>query len=62
MGDVLKISGKTKDDTELEKMTATEIAAIEKEYADNKGKVIDFLVERIMNVTIEFPINLKKKL
>ncbi len=43
-------------------MTATEITAIEKEYADNKGKVIDFLVERIMNVTIEFPINLKKKL
>ncbi len=58
----MKISGKTKDDTELEKMTATEISAIEKEYADNKGKVIDFLVERIMNVTIEFPINLKKKL
>ena len=27
----------------------------------NKDKVIDFLVERIMNVTIEFPENLKRR-
>lgn len=32
------------------------------EYTANKEKVIDFLVERIMNVKIEFPENLRRKM
>ena len=32
-----------------------EIEDIEKEYIANKDKVIDMLVQRIMDVNIEFP-------
>ena len=36
------------------------IKAIEAEYLANKDKVIKMLVERIMDVKIEFPKNLKR--
>ena len=54
--------GKNAEDDNLEKATMKQITKIEKEYETNKSQVIDFLVERIMDVQIEFPENLKKKL
>jgi hypothetical protein len=52
-------SGGGNDDKQ--KQTQMEITAIQAEYEKNKGKVIDMLVKRIMQVEINFPQNLLKK-
>ena len=40
---------------ELEKSTEAEIADIEKQYTENKDKVIKLLLDNIMNVDLEIP-------
>jgi hypothetical protein len=44
----------------MERNYDNEIGAIQQGYKQNKDKVIDFLIENIMNVDIELPENIKK--
>lgn len=46
---------------EIEKKHQKEIDEIKKSYKTNKGKVVDYLVEKIFEVNIELPDVLKRK-
>eukprot|EP01016_Furgasonia_blochmanni_P050182 TRINITY_DN7710_c0_g1_i1.p1 TRINITY_DN7710_c0_g1~~TRINITY_DN7710_c0_g1_i1.p1 ORF type:complete len:135 (+),score=74.41 TRINITY_DN7710_c0_g1_i1:202-606(+) len=53
--------GNTQDEEDLERQTKTEIEKINRDYETNKNKVIDLLIERVMNVELTFPQVLKGK-
>ena len=43
------------DLNELERMTEKEIQVIGEDFTRNKQKVIDFLLENVMNVSLDIP-------
>ena len=51
----------TTEKKELEDRTRREIEKIYRDYEDNKEKVIELLIERIMKVDIQVPRNLKRR-
>lgn len=68
-----ELEQKDKLDAEKEKVNAsrnnfeqmdneykTQVSAIQNDYKQNKDKVIDFLLDNILNVGIELPENIKK--
>lgn len=45
----------------LEKETATEIAQIEKDFKANKDRVIEMLVNKVLEVDLSIPSSVKEK-
>ena len=47
--------GDMEDQADIEAETRQEITSIQADYEENKDNVIDFLIERVMNVDLEIP-------
>jgi V-type H+-transporting ATPase subunit G len=47
--------GDMEDQADIEEETNREITSIQEDYDENKDKVIDFLIDRVMNVDLEIP-------
>ncbi|KAM3139467.1 hypothetical protein pb186bvf_008492 [Paramecium bursaria] len=53
--EVTKRFGNVKEEEELERKTQEELKKIEADYEANKAKVIEMLVQRVINVELEIP-------
>lgn len=45
---------------QLDKEYANKITAIQTDFKQNKDKVVEYLIDNIMNVELELPENIKK--
>ena len=50
-----------KFETDLQKETKDEIAKIQEDYEKNKSKVIDMLVNKVLEVDLSIPNSVKEK-
>lgn len=50
-----------KFETDLEKETQEEISKIQQDYEKNKTKVIDMLVQKVLEVDLSIPNSVKEK-
>lgn len=50
-----------KFETDLEKETQEEISKIQQDYEKNKAKVIDMLVQKVLEVDLSIPNSVKEK-
>jgi len=44
---------------QVEKLHQVELASLQKDYRENKDKVIEYIIENAMAVTLEIPVNIQ---